>query len=257
MRKSSQSRDTKDHSIFVQWLQAHPPFCGYVPDRLVSLSTGLVADASVNCDSAVDIGSAAAAKMTDQHYTDITLHRKDKVKTIGYTHKTIKVRGQESVINPSLLFNRITWVLNESAEMETFLTYELSPQPPALFSDGIMRKPTKSALGVLLKSFITQQSAIPENAVFVVDGGHLLQAVVWPKPSTYYDVCQSYISYTLKHYGVGTVVVFDGYGCVSTKTVEQSRRASKVTSSPIMFDDSMPKTTTQSAFLANSGNKHG
>ncbi|KAG1673996.1 Fucose-1-phosphate guanylyltransferase [Nymphon striatum] len=48
MRQSSQSRDNKDRGIFLGWLQVHPPFVGYETDRLVSLSTGIVADTSVN-----------------------------------------------------------------------------------------------------------------------------------------------------------------------------------------------------------------
>ena len=254
MQQSTQSRDNRDRCIFVEWLQAHPPFAGYEPDRLVSLSTGIVADTSVNCDDAVEIGRAAASEMAGKKFTDITLRRNDKVKTIGAQSKTVKVRGQNTEVNPSLLFNRITCVLNNSSEMGSFLAYELAPQPPSLFQGGVMRKPTKSSLGLLLKSF-TQQSNLPENCLFVLDGGHLLQSVVWPQPSTYAGVYQSYISYILKHYGAQSTVVFDGYGSTtSTKVAEQRRRAQKCTSSDIIFEDNMPTTTTQAAFLANSNN---
>lgn len=177
-RTNTQSRDNRNHVIFVQWLKAHPPFAGYKPYRLVSLSTGIVADAFVNCDNAVEIGRAAASQMDGQKFTDIKLHRNDKVTTIGEKCKTIKARGQNAVVNPSMLFNRITCVLNNSSEMAAFLAYELAPQPPSLFKDGVMRKPVKSALGVMLKSFTTQQCNRQENSIFVVDGGHLLQTVV-------------------------------------------------------------------------------
>ena len=46
-------------------------------------------------------------------------------------------------MNPSLLFNRITSVLN-STEMEAFLAHQLAPQLPSLFEGGQMRKPPKS-----------------------------------------------------------------------------------------------------------------
>ena len=52
-------------------VEGSPPFVGYTPNRLVSLSTGIIADASVNCDDAENIGLEAA------------LHRNDKVKTMG------------------------------------------------------------------------------------------------------------------------------------------------------------------------------
>ena len=98
---------------------------------------------------------------------------------------------------------------------------------------------------------------MPEKCQLVVDGGHLLQTLVWPTPSTYGDVCQSYISYTLEHYGAGSTVVFDGYSSSnSTKVVEQRRRAQRCTSNDVIFDDNTPTATSQAAFLANSHNKN-
>ena len=63
------------------------------------------------------------------------------------------------------------------------------------------------------------------------------------------------MSYVLKHYGPGTTVVVDGYSTISLKTAEQQRRAQRVTSSDIMFDENMATTTSQAAFLSNSHNK--
>ena len=168
---SIQSMDNRVHVIFVQWLKANPTFAGYEPDRLVSLS-------SVNCNNAVEIGRAAASQMDGEKFTDIKLHRNDKVTTIGEKCKTNKIRGQNAVVNPSVLFNRITCVLNNSSEMAAFLAYERAPQPPSPFKDGVMWKPVKSILGVMLKSSTTQQSNRQENRICVVDGGHLLQTVV-------------------------------------------------------------------------------
>src|SRR6218665_2304098 len=71
-------------------------------------------------------------------------------------------------LNPTLLFSRITCVLNNSSEMGSFFAYELAPQPPSLFYGDAMRKPTKSSLGLLLKSF-TKQTKLPENGLFVLD----------------------------------------------------------------------------------------
>ncbi|XP_014681447.1 PREDICTED: uncharacterized protein LOC106821245 [Priapulus caudatus] len=153
MLQSTQSRDNKHRCVFLGWLEAHPPFAGYAPDQLVSLSTGVVADTSVDCDNAVEIGEKAASEMSGKRFTDITLRRNDKVKTIGAKEKMVRVRGQQVEVNSSLLFNRITCVLNNSSEIKSLLAYELAPQPPSLFQYGVMRKPTKSSLGLLLKEF--------------------------------------------------------------------------------------------------------
>ena len=119
-----------------------------------------------------------------------------------------------------------------------------------------MRKPAKSSLGDVLKSYTTQHANIPGNAIFVVDGGHLLHTVVWPEGGTYRDVCDAYITYTQNHFGGGSTVVFDGYANkYSTKEGEHRQRTMKKTSSDIMFDMNMPTTTTHASFLANNNNK--
>ena len=84
LRSFTQAKDKKDYNVFLQWLQAQPPFVDYQPDHLVYISTGVVADKSVNCDNAVQIGQAATSKLTEKQFTKITLHRSDKVKTMGY-----------------------------------------------------------------------------------------------------------------------------------------------------------------------------
>ncbi|KAG1715034.1 hypothetical protein GQR58_000608 [Nymphon striatum] len=71
MRQSNQSRDNKDRGIFFGWLQVHPTFVGYEKDRLVSLSTGIVADTSVNCDNAVELGLNAASEMAGKNQSTV------------------------------------------------------------------------------------------------------------------------------------------------------------------------------------------
>lgn len=78
----------------------------------MSIATAVVADASVNCDNAVAVGCAAASKLDGQKFTEIKLHRTDKVKTIGEKSNTVK-RGENIAVNPSIFFNRITCILND------------------------------------------------------------------------------------------------------------------------------------------------
>ena len=106
--------------------------------------TGIVADVSVNCNNALQIGQCSIKKMIGKAYSELTLHRKDKVKLLAAMNK---INEEDTVINPSLLFNRITFILNTSTEMETFLKYELAPQPPSLFLDGQIRKTEKVCSG--------------------------------------------------------------------------------------------------------------
>ena len=255
LRSPTQAKYNKDFIVFKEWLQVHQQFAGYQPHCLVSIATGVVANTSVNCDDAVKIGLAVASKIAGKSFTDITLHRKDKVKTMGDKPNTNTVREKNTVINPDLFFNRITYVLKSSSGLEEFMSFELAPQPSSLFHDGVMRKPNKSALSALLKSFVSTHPHMPDKCQYVLDGGHLLQRVVWPQHSAYRDVCRNYVAYTLNHYGTFSTVIFDGYATISTKTAEQQRRAKKTPSSNILFDLSMKTTTSQAAFLANGHNK--
>ena len=102
-----------------------------------------------------------------------------------------------------------------------------------------MRKPPKNALGLLLKSF-TKLCRMPENSLFVVDGGYLLRHVIWSQPFTYAGVFQPYISHVQDHYGAQSIVVFDGYIAAQhrqTKQAEHRRRAQTCTSSDIIFEE--------------------
>ena len=120
LRPASKLKDNTDLSRFTQWLEAYPPF---VLDLglLVNIATGIVADSSVNCDNAVQIGQSAMIKMTGKTYANITLHCKEKVKPFSAMKNTINVRGEKVVFNPSILFNRITCILSTSSELDTFL----------------------------------------------------------------------------------------------------------------------------------------
>ena len=145
---------------------------------LFSVTTGIVADVSVNCDNALHIGQCSMKKIIGKAYSELTPHRKEKVKSLAAMYNTIIINGEDTVINPSLLFSRITCILNTSTEMETFLQYELAPQPPSLFLDGQIRKTENSALGKTMMSLIDCHNTLPDDAIFVIDGGHLLHDVV-------------------------------------------------------------------------------
>ena len=256
IQTDSQSRDKSDLDCFVHWLGAHPPFVRHESDILLSVATGIVADVSVNCDYALQIGKCSLKKMIGKTYSESTLHRKDKVKALAAMNNTIYINGEDTVINPSLPFIRITCILNTSTEMETFLQYELAPQLPSLFLDGQIRKTEKSALEEMMKPLIDCQNTIPDDVIFVIDGGYLLHAGVWPKRSTYQAVCEGYKTYIIKHYHEGVTVVFDGdAGPPSTKSAEQNRRAKTCTSAYIVIAPNLPTTTTQAAFLGNNCNK--
>ena len=57
----------------------------------------------------------------------------------------------------------------------------------------------------------------------ILDGGSLLHTVIWQKGKKYYEICNNYVDYVIKHHG--TTVVFDGYDDKpSTKDTTHFRR---------------------------------
>ena len=68
-------------------------------------------------------------------------------------------------------------------------------------------------------------SHISDDVRYILDRGALLFKVFWRKGIPYNDICTLYINYVIKHYGGGTIVVFDGYGNgPSTKDITHIRR---------------------------------
>ena len=209
-------------NTFLGWLEAHPPFANKPSKTLVSISTGIVANETINCDEAVHHGTIAMQKMVGNNFAGIKLRRNDKVKTIAAMTNTVQISNEEITVNPLQLFSRISCIINSSSELSSFLKYELAPRAPSLFDDVSMRKSTTAVLATLLDLMAPNENNLPDGAIFVVDGGHLLHAVTWPRPTTYDDICDMYLRYVIKHYQSTATVVFDGYdGPPSTKSVEQ------------------------------------
>ena len=119
-----------------------------------------------------------------------------------------------------------------------------------------MRRPVKSVLATVLKDLIPEEVDVPETCEFVIDGGHRLHRVGWPRPVTYGEIIDNYAGYVENNYGTNSTVVFDGYdGPATTKSQEQQRRSAKACSTEILFESDMHATTSQTDFLANSKNK--
>ena len=85
------------------------------------------------------------------------------------------------------------------------MSYKLRPFPPALFeARGVLRKAAKPQLA---HAIITHS----KTDHYVLDGGSSLQfGVPWKRVVSYGAIAQSYADFTIRHYGLATVV-FDGY----------------------------------------------
>ena len=206
------ARDGIHYTRFKDYLAQHSLFIykGEYMDRLVCISTGIVAPATANAERAIELGELAANQLTGKNYEDVKLKRNDKVISIGVATNGAEVRGCQVGIDPLSLFLRVICVLRRRDEMEVHLTYEFSKHPPCLFNNAVMRKSNKSVLANALKSYVNHIHASElQNALHVVDGEHLLHSVMWPKDCTYDDVINNYVSYVVTNYGNEAIVCFD------------------------------------------------
>lgn len=216
----------------------------------------MVADETVNCYKAEELGIEAMKKLVGQNFSSIKIKREEKVKPLSAMNKTIVFEGQEVIVNTDQLFSRIVLTKNKD-EFADLLKYELAPVPPSLFDEISLRKNQKSALKSLFQNLVPCEKERPKNASFVIDGGLLLHTCPWNKGETYDQICKKYVNYVLRHFNGTAIVVFDGYSrsSLSTKNEEHRRRSYKKSSVDLMIKGHIISTTTQEEFLGNTKNK--
>ena len=183
-------RDKNDINEFITWLQNHNPFNH--PDGLVSLSTGIVGGPDIDCHKAIEKGALGMDNMVGKNVQNISMSKNFKVKNLASVASGIHLENDNeiSTIDIYLLFQRICFVFNGNAEKtrEAF-SHELTPYPLSLFDEkGFMRKTPKSKLYVLFKPCNYVVQLLQSNMMYVIDGGWILHAVVWPHSQKYKEV---------------------------------------------------------------------
>ena len=256
MSVSRQSRDNKDYQKLICFLQDHNPFTTEMKD-LQNIVSGVVAHESVHVENAVAVGNKILSNMEGKQVSGHV--NKSSAQVVNLSEK-LKIKGKiETTIDPALLFQRLIAITsnNDSLNLETVFTHELSPYPASLFeSPKMMRSAKKPKLLESLLKYSTDATTNPEtNAKYVHDGGALLQKIKWEKQMTYAAISSLYINYVEKHYGSHCIVVFDSYPEIpSTKDQTHAKRSKKV-GPEIKISPTAPLTVSKEIFLSNLKNK--
>ena len=255
MTKARQARDWKDTLTVLQYLQERNPFTS--DPSLRSIATGVHAHSTANVDKAVEVGNMILTSMHGKTAVEYTFQRKNQAITLGQSF-SIKIDGDRIQIDPQLLFQRLTTVVQSSSELESAFRYELCSYPSALFDSSLLlREADKPALAdAIWKSCECDVPVvIPSSGVqYVLDGGALLQRIPWSRGSTYRDICHQYTEYVGRKYG-NAIVVFDGYESTNTKDMTHQRRSKGKASTTVTFTADMTCTIKKEQFLANKKNK--
>ena len=249
--------DMKDLSTITLWLKCHSPF-DTTSKELRSIASGLTArdKDNINCDDAEDIGFKLQEKLDKVCFESVSMKRKEKIRTLALLQDTVKVQNESIVIDPLVLFGRLSLIAQNRDDAAAQFAYELAVEPTSLFKNGLMRKPTKSSLR---KNLIKNKLDCKEPTHHtVIDGGALLFQVSWLPNSMYNDISNQYTDYILRKHGEGKTitVIFDGYDDpLSTKAHEHARRNGLSSADVNVQDDLLKVVSSRKLFLKNVNNK--
>lgn len=96
---------------------------------MYSVSSGLVADDSINCQNAFEIGSKLMYAINGKTFESISFKRENKVLPLAAMSNTVKSYSTKVCINPSLLFQRLIVSKNLKTDLRDLTSYEMSPHP--------------------------------------------------------------------------------------------------------------------------------
>jgi len=189
-----------------------------------------------------------------------THFRKKKAVTLNLKLSSVKVDGDIIQIDPLLLFQRLTTVMQSSDNLELAFKHELCSYPPALFDSSLLLHETdKPALAIADAIWKTCESSvpvdIPDNSIqYVLDGGTLLQCIPWSHGSTYGEICHQYTEFVTRKCK-NSIIVFDGFENMNTKCMTHQRRSKGKASATVTVAANMTTTMKKDWFLANQKNK--
>lgn len=213
---------------------------------------------TVNADKAVAVGDMILTLMNGTTPAEYTFQKKNQVVTLALKSSSVKIDGDRIQIDPLLLFQRLTTVMQSSDDLESAFKHELCSYPSALFDSSLLlREADKPALADAIWKVCEcdDPADIPEGGIqYVLDGGALLQRIPWSRGSTYGSICHQYTEYVARKYK-DAIVVFDGYEHTNTKDMTHQRRSKGKAGATVTVAASMITTMKKDQFLANRMNK--
>lgn len=255
--ESRMKRDNNDINEFIYWLQNHSPF--KPSNSSVSLSTGIIGGPNIDCHKAIEKGLLGMNLMVGKNAGNISLSKTYTVKNLSAAVYENHLQHENTYsIDTNLLFQRIAIIFQDDPDkMREAFAYELAPFPLSFFNEkGVMRKTPKSKLYSLFKT-CNQTDFFLLSKKFVIDGGWLLHAVVWPHSQTYENIFYLYLSYITKNFDKSAIVVFDGYcnESIGVKSYERYLRNEKNIGVDVDISKEKMVTIHQTKFLPNVSNK--
>ena len=137
--------DYQDLQKILQWFETNNPFDSNRLE-LQSLSTGSIADDTINCDEIENVGYEIQSKLNDLAVVKASIKQKEQVKPLSDLKNVVCVNNQIISIDPALLFTQLIVIAERCNYIKSYFDYKLTLVPTSLFVDNLMRKPNKASL---------------------------------------------------------------------------------------------------------------
>jgi len=225
-----------------------------------NIINGIVAGPEMYVHDFESVGNKVIADMIGESAFTYKFQRKGRAQTLGNI-SAVKI-APDRTIDPALLFQRFL-VVSRSGDLslKEVLTFELSPYPPALFETrNILRKADKPQLAQAIWEYAKDLSSeavmdtAPVTDCYVLDRGSLLHRSPCNKGDSYGTIAESYAEFTVRNYGLATVV-FDGYGAGASIKDNTHQKMGKNLHPVISFTEETKFSGKKEAFLSRDINK--
>ncbi len=146
------AKDAKDLQCLLNYFQERKPFSKDTKE-LRSLESGVIAEGSVNVDSAEEVGNAILASMEGKTVSEYTFSKKNQAVNIA-SSVYVSVSGETVEIDPHQLYQRLLVAGIGTIDFHTLFQFELCSYPASLFDTKLlMRQADKADLqnGLLKK----------------------------------------------------------------------------------------------------------
>lgn len=191
------------------------------PGVLLNISTGLIAQAETNVDSAVKIGKEQLQQFENSWPEGFYGRLSKRVVTFA-SHKKHVLVGEHKVLDQEALYARVIGLLvsNRDLDLTEVLSTELAAYPPSMFlPDGSMRIATGKSI---LKKNLAVEVPLRlwgSPTALVIDVSAVLWTIYWPGKGSVQTFVQGFKVWLASKLAESDVyLAFDRYHQYSTKS---------------------------------------
>jgi len=140
---SRMDRDSKDLQSVLDYLTERTPF-GTDCIELRSLSSGIVAEKSVNVDSADIVGSKILTSMDGMYVSKFKFSKKEQVFTLA-SSMYVSLDGEKIEMDAHQLYQRLLVAGIGTIDLPTLFQYEICSYPASLFDQKLLMRQADKA----------------------------------------------------------------------------------------------------------------